>query len=62
MMTKELAEVMTNEALLDRYADDYGMKVFVSGSYLSETDRNELKKSTTVLKEEILKRMTLDIF
>lgn len=53
MTTKEIAELLTDEALVDRFGDDYGMSIFcVLGENYSE-----LRKSADILRAEILRRM-----
>jgi len=49
-MTKEHAELLTDEALLNLFADNYGMAIFCEGY-------SNLLEEVKVYKEEILRRM-----
>lgn len=50
MITKELAELLTDEVLLMHFADVYGQTVFCTGN-------DGLKETLKILKDEILRRM-----
>lgn len=50
-MTKEFVELLTDEALLDQFADCYGQTVFCEGC-------KELEKEVEILRSEILRRMS----
>ncbi len=53
MTTKEIAELLTDETLVDRFSDDYGMSIFCAFG----DDHSELRKSADILRAEILRRM-----